>query len=170
MQPTTPVRSAPLTQSRAPINPGVRVGGVLLALFGLLLWVAGCRYTLLGWHAALNWFFAWLGLSDQLPPIIGRGVFLALPLGLLYSLVELRRPWSYRVRERESLALYWIVWILIVVSDVGTTFLGVTTPGENASTLAQQIAASVGASALWALVLTFIPEWFMIGGTKLIRR
>lgn len=153
-----------------PKNPGIRVGGILLMVFGVLLWIAGSRYTLMGWHYGLNWFMAWLGLPAQLPPIVSYGVLLALPVGLLYSLVELRRPWTYRIKERDALVLYWIIWVLIVVSDVGSTFLGVKQPGVGATRLAQQVAANDGAAALWSLFLTFIPEWFILGARKLFRR
>lgn len=156
--------------TRAPRNPGIRVGGMLLMLFGVLLWIAGSRYTLMGWHYGLNWFMAWLGLPTRLPAVAGYGVLLALPVGLMYSLVELRRPWTYRVKERDVLVLYWIIWALIVVSDVGSTFLGVKQPGASAAQLARQVAASDVVAAIWALLLTFVPEWFILGGVKLLRR
>lgn len=172
--PPHPVRSEPLSDgkpiARAPRSAGIRMGGAVLIVVGALLWLAGCRYTLMGWHTGVNWFLAWMGLSEQLPPIIGRGVFLALPIGLMYSLVELRRPWTYRAKERDAVALYWIVWGLIVVSDVGSTFLGVRTPGADASMLALQVAASAPVASAWALILTFTPEWFIVGGTKLLWR
>lgn len=150
-------------------QPATYAAGALLVLFGALLWLAGAKYTLNGWHTLLSWFLAWLGLPVTLPPIAGYAVLLCIPIGVAYSLVELYRPWRYRAPKWDHTALYWVLWILIVISDSATTYLGVRAPGADAIALAQQVAASGAAAALWALILTFVPEWFMLGGLRLLR-
>lgn len=160
-------KAAPTRAGRA---SGVRVGGGMLVLMGAMLWLAGARYTLVGWHTGINWFAAWLGLPAQIPAIVGYWTLLAIPIGLAYSVVELRRPWQARARDWNATVLYWTVWLLIVVTDGGSTYLGVRQPGPSALAAAQQIAAAPALAAVWAMVLTFVPEWFIVGGTRLLKR
>lgn len=163
-----PAMPRPSARPRASFTGGLRAGGAMLVLLGALLWLAGARYTLAGWHVGINWFLAWLGLPVRLPPIVGYGVLLAAPIGVIYSLIELRRPWHVRAPDWQALTLYAIIWLIVVISDGGSTFLGVKQGG--AWTVAKQVAASDFISAIWALILTFVPEWFMIGGIRLLRR
>jgi len=165
------VRSAPMASAaaRRQMSGNEIAAGIALIVFGALLWLAGARYTLTGWVYGLNWFAAWLGLPAQIPPPVGMAVLFAVPIGLVYSLVELYRPWKAR-GDWTAAALIWVIWVIIVFTDGGSTFLGVKQVAPDAWLITRQVAASDYLAGGWSLVLTFIPEWLMIGGIKLLRR
>jgi hypothetical protein len=143
---------------------------IALAIIGGLLWLAGAKYTLLGWIAGLNWFLGWLELPARVPPPTGWYMLLMIPLGLLYSLVEIKRPWNYRNKQPEKVALYWLIWSALVASDIGSTFAGVRDPGPSAWPITLQVASSIPIAGAWSAILTFVPEWMVGGARKLLRR
>ncbi len=143
---------------------------IALVIVGSLLWLAGAKYTLLGWVTGLNWFLGWLDLPARIPAPVGYYMLIMIPVGLLYSLVEVKRPWKHRSKNSERTALYWVVWALLVVSDIGTTFMGVSNPPSNAWAISHQLAEIWLLAGAWAAVLTFVPEWMITGALKLIRR
>src|SRR5262249_28311608 len=118
----------------------------------------------------LNWFLAWLGLPAGIPTPTGYYMLLMIPLGLLYSLVEIKRPWKYRSKRADKVALYWVIWAALALSDIGSTFAGVSKPAQDAWTIAKQVAALWPLAVAWAAVLTFVPEWLITGAVKLLRR
>lgn len=169
----TPVRSEPLVNSKPASRPSISSGawavGTALIVFGLIGWLTGARYTLLGWVAGLNMFFAWLGVPLAVPTPVGWWVLTMIPIGLVYSRVEMQ-VWKAHQRRGQALALFVVGWLLIVATDVGTTYLGVRAPQPDAWPIRVTIADSAVLAFLWAAVLTFVSDWAIIGGWKLFRR
>ena len=170
--PGTRVRAEPLTNG-APIIRAPRAGewaiGSTLIIFGLMGWLTGARYTLFGWVVGLNLFFAWLGLPIAIPTPAGWWILAMIPIGIAYSRVELQ-VWNAHRRRGQALALFLVGWLLIVATDVGTTYLGVRAPQPGAWPITQTIAANAGLAFVWSAVLTFASDWLIIGGMKLLRR
>lgn len=167
------VRSEPLSNGK-PITRSPRTGGewgiaVALIAFGLMGWLAGARYTLIGWVAWLNIFLSWLGLPASVPVPSGWWMLAMVPIALVYSRVEMQ-VWKAHRRRGQSLALFVVGWLLIVATDVGTTYIGVRTPPQDAWPVTLTIANSAALSFAWAAVLTFVSDWLIIGGWKLIKR
>lgn len=158
------VRSSPLRNGqaveehprrRSPLWPA----GVAALLFGLPLWLIGAFYTLQGWVFGLNLVAAAVHLPAVVPMPRGWWVLLFVPLGLLYSWVEVHRP-------SRADALWLMVYLLIILSDLATTYLSVI--AADATTLSRWAAATLWAAFAWTAVLTFAPEWLIMGGLKLI--
>ncbi len=173
LTPPSTVRSEPLVNGK-PIEKQPLIArsgsgwaiGVALMVFGLLGWIAGAKYTLDGWIVALNFFLSWLGLPVILPNVTGWFVLGCAVIGLVYSRVEMA-IWQQRNRR---IVVFWVAWFLVVATDVGSTFLGVRYPPPGAGALALQVAAVPVVSFAWSVILTFIPEWLMMGGIKLFKR
>lgn len=162
----TPVRSEPLKSKR----PGGAVSiGITLIVFGVIGWATGARYTLFGWVIGLNLFFAWLGLPIMIPTPTGWWVLALIPVGVLYSRAELQ-IWKVRTARGEALARLLIGWLLIIATDVGSTYIGVRTPQPEAWPITMSIAASAFLSFAWAVILTFASDWLILLGYKLFRR
>jgi len=87
----------------------------------------------------------------------------------VYSRVE-TRIWHQRAGSLMRAPLFWIGWVIIVGTDVGSTYLGVRTPPADAWPITLQIASSAGVSFVVSLVLTFIPEWMLIGAVRFLKR
>lgn len=167
------VRSEPLTNGKPlarPLSSGEWAIGTALIVFGVIGWLAGARYTLFGWVAGLNLFLTWLGLPVAVPVPAGWWILAMIPIGLVYSRVEMQ-VWKAHRRHGAALALFIIGWLLIVFTDVITTYLGVRTqPPADAWPITQTIAASAVLAFAWATILTFVSDWLIIGGWKLLRR
>lgn len=164
-----PPRPEPKAQPSQETTPSVGAlwpAGVALLIIGGLLWLAGAKYTLMGWVAGLNWFLGWLALPARIPVPVGWWVLLLVPVGLLYSVIEVKRPWRH---GRTRSALYYVIWTFLVFSDVITTFLGVVNPTVGAWELSRQVAVLWPLAFVWAVTLTFLPEW-MIGGARTFLR
>lgn len=169
---STPVRSEPLTNGK-PIARRAGGGdwavGAALVIFGLIGWLTGARYTLFGWVTGVNLFFNWIGLPLAVPKPSGWAILAMVPIALVYSRVEMQ-IWQAHKRHGQALALFAVGWLLIVATDVGTTYLGVRAPSPDAWPITQSIAASTFIAFGWAAVLTFVSDWLIIGGWKLLRR
>ena len=134
------VKSEPLRTARAP-KGGDWAVGVALFVFGAIGWLSGARYTLFGWVAGLNLFFSWLGLPAAVPVPAGWWVLAMVPIGLVYSRVEMQ-IWNAHKRHGQALILFAIGWLLIVITDVGSTYLGLrTSPADGAWPITQTIAS-----------------------------
>lgn len=143
--------------------------GVALAIFGGALWIIGARYTLDGWVWGANILFSWLSLPIAIPRPVSWFVLLALPLGALYSAVE-TGIWYRRAAIALRSPLFWLAWLAIVGTDVFSTWLGVRNVQPDSWLLTQQIAANGWAALVWASVLTFLPEWAILGARFFLRR
>ena len=168
----TPVRSEPLANGKAIARAksgGDWAVGTALIVFGLIGWLSGAKYTLFGWVVGLNLFFTWLGLPISIPAPTGWWILTMVPIGIVYSWVE-AQVWNAHKRHGQALVLFAMGWLLIVATDVGTTYLGVRTPPADAWPITLTIAGSVGLAFIWAAILTFVSDWLIIGGVKLIKR
>lgn len=170
-----PVRSEPLVNGQPThARPIVRSGGggmwplaIVLLVFGALGWMAGGKYTVEGWVVALNMFARWLGMTEQIA--VPRGWWLVgavLISGLVYSRVELL-AWR---KNAQRMPQFWIGWVLIVLTDLGSTLLGVLNPAPDAPPVFLQLAAMLPLAILWSVILTAVPEYLILGGYKLLRR
>lgn len=163
----TPVRSEPLEAPQAKPQGSLYALAIVLLVFGGIGWLAGGKYTVEGWVVALNMFARWIGVEQQLS--IPRGWWLVGAVaisGVIYSKVELL-AWRNTVQRMPA---FWIGWLLIVLTDVGSTLLGVINPAPDAAPIFHQLATMVPAALVWALVLTAAPEYLILGGIKLFRR
>lgn len=142
--------------------------GIVLLLAGAIGWLSGARYTLMGGAAALNLFLTWLGLPVTIPAPVGWAILLALPIGVLYSQVE-TRVWYQRNTVLMRSPLFWIGWLLIVGTDVGSTWLGVRQVAPDSWLLTKQLAANGWIALVWSMLLTFAPEWLMLGAKRFLR-
>lgn len=164
-QQTTPVRSAPLTQARG--GSSLWALAIVLGVFGLLGWIAGGKYTVEGWIVALNMFARWIGIDQQLTTPRGWWLVIAVGVsGLVYSLVELL-AWR---KNAQRLPKFWIGWALIVLTDVGSTLLGVLNPVPGSAPIFHQLASLPVVAIIWSLILTAAPEYLILGAWKIFKR
>lgn len=170
---TSRVRSEPLDNGqRTPARRERATGGlvalaIVLLVFGGIGWIAGGKYTVEGWVIALNMFARWLGIGQAIP--LPRGWLLVgcvVTISLVYSRVELL-AWR---KQAQRMPAFWLAWALIVLTDVGSTLLGVLNPAADAAPVFHQLAARAPLAIVWSLVLTVTPEYLILGGIKLIRR
>jgi hypothetical protein len=166
------VHSEPLKDGQRVTQPP-RVGAENIALaaallfFGGLAWVAGGKFTVEGWADWLSRIGAWLGVEGALEAPRGWVLIgLTLAVGLVYSFVELR----VRSSAARHSPLFWLAWLPLVATDVGSTYVGLRATPDTAPLIIQQIAASWVLSALVTAVLTFTPEYMVIGALRLLRR
>lgn len=191
-------RQAPPAAQRE-IRAGVRsaaTGGAMpraksriVALFALAIalpaWLEGARTTREGWVLFINWI---LGRA-QLPLVIPSsatwhwGVALAalILLGWGYSRVEInhapiRPPSNWRKEFFHGAAWRiertwqrWLVWFVLIATDVGTMYLGARQPQPGDPAMFHQIAASVQAAAVYAILITFIPDQLLRYGWRNLR-
>lgn len=166
------VRSEPLSNGK-PVVKAPKSGGnmyalaIVLLVFGSIGWIAGGKYTVEGWIVALNMFGRWVGVTQQLP--VPRGWWLVgavVVSSLVYSRVELL-AWR---KNAQRLPQFWIGWVLIVLTDVGSTLLGILNPPANAAPVFLQLAAMPAVAVLWALVLTAAPEYLILGAWRILRK
>lgn len=170
-----------------PVNESPRMpgpSGVQLALFaaaylalilGGLLWIVGAWYTVRGWIIGVNLVAAVVGIGGRLAEPVGWWLLSVLVIGAGYSLIEIylrpRRAVYGRLLDKigwRLLAILILLWFFVVLTDIGSTYLSVVTPGAGAWQLAVAIAATPWAAGLWTLVLTFFPEGlFLLGGALL---
>ena len=151
--------------------------GVLLLAFGLPLWLGGARYTFDGWPIGINLFLAWIGipLALPIPPIPPDYWYIRLigmiVLGYLYSRVETRPPRDRFTRKRAAVVIMlWFAVALAITTDVGSTFIGVRNPAPAAWPLTRWIAGEIRAASVWSVFLTFVPDWMIIIGWRLLFR
>jgi hypothetical protein len=170
---TQPLQGAaetkPEAQKARPRTTNEWALGLVLVIFGAIGWIAGSKYTLFGWVDGLNLLLSWLGLPFNVPTPAGYFILIAIPLGIMYSRVE-TRIWHRRSEALMRTPLFWLGWLIIVLSDVATTFLGVRIISADSWQISQQIAGSLPIAAIIAGVLTFAPEWAILGGMRFLRR
>lgn len=170
------VREATTPQPTAS-HKGAWATGFAAIAIGAILWTVGGKYTFDGWLVWINGFFAWLQLPIVIADPVGWWRLLFIPVAFVYSRVEVRhRPfwrkggsWQF-VRD----PVFWGAWLFIVGTDIGTTFTGSKQPSAQVWGMLQpamlQIANSDVLSVAWSIVLTFAPEWLILGGVWLLKR
>lgn len=141
---------------------------ITLLMFGGIGWLAGAFFTLHGWVVGLNMFFGWTTFPITIPAPAGWWILAMVPIGVVYSRVEMQ-VWRRKQRDWRAMAQFIIGWLLIISTDVGTTYLGVRQPGATLPILVW-VASSAVVSLIWSVVLTFASDWLIIGAWKLLRR
>ncbi len=157
--------------------PGGRALGAVMLAFGLLLWATGARYSVDGAWIGINLFLAWLGLPVEVPAMPWQlYVMLIGMVGMLCSVVEVRLPlrrvlhpsrWR-RMGLRAALAVL-LGAALLHGGDLGSTWLGVTTPAADSWALTRAVASIPVLAAGWTIVLTYMPEGMIVSGWRLVR-
>lgn len=140
-----------------------RYDRVPLALFGYFIlslwWAAGARYTIDGAPLLFNAIAEFFHSSARVSPITDPQWYLKLCWApILISYIERRnRPWKGFAWS--VVVLYaTLIWLIVTGIDLGSTYLAVTMPDENAWALAQQVARIPLLSVAWSVATTFGPE------------
>lgn len=161
-----------------------RLRGVFALAIAVPMWLEGARTTRDGWVLVINAILERFDVPVVIPPAANWAWWAALGvlvgMGYAYSRVEVAlpfRPPRELRRDFFKVGLWrfdrtweiWIVWLVLVVSDVATTYVGVRSPAPDAATIFQQLAQFGPIAALYALVLTFVPERLAIYGWRRLR-
>lgn len=148
-----------------------RVLGVAALLFGVPLWVVGAHYTLDGWTLMVNVVLELVRSGIVLPLATGVWALLLVPIGVVYSIGE-RVFLPLRKAKGRWLFLGWgvlLVWLLVNGTDLGSTYLGIATPGPSAWPITKWMAANLWAKLTWMLVVTYVPEVLLTLGWRWAR-
>ena len=145
--------------------------------FGTIGWILGGMFTLDGWVSWVNGVFGLARLPLAIPEVAGLWRLLFIPIALIYSYVETRnRPLSRDKGGKWKIEapLFWVGFILITLTDIGSTAVGLqnTNPAQW-GVLRPTIAWVLGDGwriGTLATVLTFAPEWLIMGGNWILRR
>ena len=177
----TAIGQAPASTPQSAAKPAAKAvtprGGLLglgaLAI-GIPLWLEGARTTRDGWVLFVNWILARLGAPYAVPASavwpwwLGIGALVL--LGFVYSHIEVKQvpmrlfPWYLNHTWQ-----VWVVWVLFIVSDVGTMYLGARSPHESDPALLHQIAGAFLSAAIYATIITFVPERLVLFGWRKLR-
>lgn len=182
----TPVRSEPLP-SREPAQAAFRPAstiksnkwalGFVLIAFGGIGWILGGMFTFDGWITWVNGLLAIVQLPVALPPATGLARFLFIPLAIIYSRVEVKHRPVWRDKQGTfhfEAPLFWVGFILITLTDIGSTAVGIQ--GVNPvqwgalQPLVVWVLQSGARIGSVATILTFAPEWLIMGGIWLLKR
>lgn len=145
--------------------------GAVVCVFGIVQWIPAARFTADGWVAWINMFTNWLTLGALIPRLAGFVLLgVAALVGWAYSRVEINALPIKRVNKRWMFAplIICVGWLFIVGTDVGTTYTGLIAPPRDAPLAWQQLAQNQSLAAALAFYLTFLPDWCIIGGIKLM--
>ena len=177
----TPVRSEPLVNGK-PVTKVPRTGGtwalaLALIAFGGIGWLLGGMFTFDGWITWVNGIFTIARLPIAIPPAAGLYRLLFIPVAIAYSRVEVKHRPVWRDKQGKfhvEPPLFWVGFILITLTDIGSTAVGMQNTNPVEWTALQplvvwvlQTGARVGSVAT---VLTFAPEWMIMGGIWLLKR
>jgi hypothetical protein len=154
-------RAAPKRESLAP-------AGIAALMFGIPLWFVGARYTLDGWRLGVNIAALHVGLPIDIPVITGWWSLLLVPVGSIYSFVEVRyNPIRFFQEYSFTVALIFLVlWGATHGTDLGSTFLSATTIQPDAWAISKWIAEHLWAATLWTVFLTYLSERLILAGIK----
>jgi len=137
---------------------------------GMVLWTLGAGASLDGWIIGINLISSVRRLSDVPIPLLSGMIQIPLIalVGLLYSCNEL----FLRPKRTYSLSTNIAVVMLILLThatDVGSTYLSVTTLRENAWELQTWAANLVVPAAIYSVFLTYVPELLILQAVKMFR-
>jgi hypothetical protein len=166
------VRSEPIKPTAPPAAAAKPRGGLLvlaivLFVFGAIGWIAGGKYTVEGWIIALNMFGRWIGVPVALTAPRGWALVGAIVIsGVIYSRVEL-----LGLRNTvQRMPSFWIAWLLIFLTDIGSTLIGVLNPPADAAPALITLALLPWLAVVWAIVLTLMPEYLILSAIRLFKR
>lgn len=163
------VRSIPMPDT-APRMGTSRIVGIFALVIGLPFWLEAARFTRDGWIGFINWLCTRLSIPWQVPILDWKVMIgLILALGLGYSYIEIgkqpiRMPhkWSdaldFKQWEFQRRWEVWAVWVVLIISDVGTTYLGAKNPDPSGLAIMADISSRAVPLAIYAILLTFIPD------------
>jgi hypothetical protein len=165
-QPKPQPQSKPVSKQRESLIPA----GIAALMFGIPLWFVSARYSLDGWVMAVNVAAHHVHLPLFIQPVMGWWSLLLIPIGLIYSLVEvLYHPFKRMARaNRVAAAVFIIACLLLHATDVGSTALSVINPTADAWPISLWIAHTWYITAVWAIILTYLPERLIIAGSQWI--
>lgn len=154
------VQSRPITTRRSSVL-WERLPTALLGWFFLSLWwIVGAKYTIDGLPMFLNTMvFQFLHIPIALPNVTDWHWYLYLAwLPVLISIVE-RRNRPRLALARSAHILYALgVWIIVCGIDLGSTWMAVTNPPDDAFRISQQVARIGPLALIWTAITTFLPE------------
>jgi hypothetical protein len=144
--------------------------GLLAGAFGLAGWAVGGKYTLDGWIIGLNMLMGHLHIPARVPLPADWWVVIFVPLAAGYSWVELRaRPDRPQWVALDRWIVAALLWALVILSDVGSTFVGTQNPGPRPWPITTWLATTPWAGGIWSIILTFAPEALMVYAWRLLR-
>lgn len=158
----------------------------IVALFALLIgipfWLEGARFTRDGGITAINWICERFGTPWRVPELSWQASIIAMTLvGLAYTYIELgRQPVRLPRNLRKDFLHFekwrferswevWAVWIILVVTDVGTTYIGARNPDPSGLSIIRDIAAASATLAAYAILITFIPDRMIRYGWRTLK-
>lgn len=151
---------------------GWRALGLLMLGAGAGLWLLGARYSIDGWARGLTMLGVVANLPIQVTPPTGTDAYVPTAiLGLVYSLAELKvRPNRIMLQYAgvKAFAILLIGVLLVHGSDIGSTFLALSAPAPNAWPVHVWATELVAPLALWAIILTYVPELLILIGKRLL--
>lgn len=179
----------PPVRSASAMSAPPRKGGGFIAFFAIAIalpaWLEGARTTRDGWVLFINWILDRAHVPLQIAPAAtwhwGVALTALVLLGYGYSRVEIRhaplrppRDWrrsffNWSAWSVDRAWQHWLVWIVLIVTDVGTMYLGARQPAQGDAAIFQQIAASARIAAVYAIILTFIPDQLLRHGWRSLR-
>lgn len=146
--------------------------GIVAVLVGVVLWPLGARYSLEGWIYVLNLLLELVRLPVAIPMPVGWWWLLFIPLGLLYSTVEILVKFGPPSSSAHLPSWGIAIALLLLVhgTDIGSTFAGYLFPAPGAWAIHTWVAGDGRwALGLWAIVLTYLPERAFMQGLRWLR-
>lgn len=150
-----------------------RAVGLLALLIGLGLWLIGARYTTLGAPRIVQLLAGLFGIEASVELPSGWSLLtLTIAIGAVISLTE------FGARPRRAFFSFslvfglvlFLIWLMVITADISSTYIGVTTVRPDSWPLTIWLASTIWASGGWSMFLTFVPELFIIAGTRWLVR
>lgn len=160
---------------RAAINWGLkwRAAGILATLLGAPLWLIGARFTTLGAPGMIALTFSLFRISVNIPLPSGWALFyLTIIVGAVISATEFgcRPRRSFFAQSILMGLVLFLVWGIANAGDLGSTFIGVTTPQVDSWPITVWVARNIWAAMTLTVFLTYLPELLMIAGIRWLIR
>lgn len=151
------------TISQLPWIVQVIVAGSMLVI-GALGWWLGGSASLDGWVIGLNYLSKVIRVGVSFPNPEGTDRLVIITgLGVVYSCIEI---WLRPVRP--FLLLTGFLSLFFHGTDIGTTLLAVMTVTPDSNLVQIWAATWVIPGAIWAVLLTYIPEAMIIAGINIL--
>ena len=153
-------RSMPARSRSTPVIWLDRLPLVLLGVPILALWWAmGGKYTIDGGPMVANTIFAFFRFETRLAPIANGSAYIVLCwLPVLISIIERRNRPRRGLVPSMAVAAALLIWAVVSLYDMSSTYLAVTNPPADAWIITQQLAAIKPLAVLWTAATTFLPE------------